>query len=313
MQELIRQKLFAAIQDILSCPANETFSKFSHDMIQWQGKGLRATLCLECGRSLGADIDALVRRAAVVEIFHLATLLHDDVLDEASHRRGKRVPHTSWGTVNVVLWGDYAVACALAELSSLDDRNADRYINESLREMIIKETEQQLRRSDWSMQLDEYIDIAMGKTGELFAIAAYLGAQAAGTDDDMRIAAGETGCIIGAAYQCIDDLYDLLPGSTDNDKNVWQDLPRGIMTLPTILALQKPAFSASETLTAISCEEWLAQLIQENVIEDIRDFVCGLTESADAQWAEISDTPLTLPGMIREKLDRIITRLIKDF
>lgn len=310
MQEVIRQKLCAAIQDILSCPTNETFSQFSRDMIQRQGKGFRAMLCLECGRSLGADIDVLVRRAAVVEIFHLATLLHDDVLDEASHRRGECVPHSSWGTVNVVLWGDYAVACALAELSELDDREADRYINESLREMIVKETEQQLRRSDWSMQLDEYIDIAMGKTGELFAIAAYLGAQAAGSDNDTRIAAGETGCIIGAAYQCVDDLYDLLPGSTDTDKNVWQDLPRGIMTLPTILALQKPAFNKSESLTAVSSEEWLKRLIRENVIEDIRDFVCGLTESADAQWAEISDTPLLLPGTIRETLDRIIHKLI---
>jgi len=308
MQELNRQKLYTDIGDILASPTSTVFSEFSGNMIQHQGKNLRASLCIECGLALGTDIDTLIRHAAIVEILHLATLLHDDVIDEASHRRGERVPHSTWGNSSVVLWGDYAVACALAELAEWNDHATDRYISSSLREMIVKETEQQLRRKDWLMTLDEYLAIARGKTGELFAVAAYLGARAAGSDDDIRFAAGETGRIIGTAYQCIDDLYDLLPDSTDTGKNVWQDLPHGVMTIPTILALQKLSIDELEDLTAISCKEWLTLLVNEHVIEDLRDFVCGLTASADTQWADITDTPLRLTGKIREKLDGIIKK-----
>jgi len=236
-------------------------------------------------------------------------LLHDDVLDGATRRRGRGVPHETWGETNIVLWGDLAVSCALAEIARCDGRELRTRIADTLKFMCAKEIEHHLRINDWAMSMSDYADIAQGKTGGLFAVAGLLGAPAGEAFAGMREAAAEAGLWLGTAYQYIDDLYDLVPSSGETQKDTWRDLPQGLVTLPTILALRKRPEWAKLPPRAVAQPDWVGRLAEEGIIDEVCSAVDDALCKAEDRWSAVSETSCPLAASMRRQAADIRSQL----
>lgn len=180
--------------------------------------------------------------AASVEMLHTATLLHDDVIDEAPLRRGKPSARMLWGNPVSVIGGDLLMVRALNVISSLGHPHLDRLTVQTLQELVFGEVEQLERRGYLDMDVDTFERIASRKTASLFALAAVGGAQLAGAQEPMLDVLREFAVSAGLAFQLDDDLLDLCSTPEAIGKAVGQDLATGSVTLPVADVLtQEPS------------------------------------------------------------------------
>jgi octaprenyl-diphosphate synthase len=199
------------------------------------GKRLRPLLTLLSCAAAGGDPDNAVSLATGVEVIHLSSLIHDDVIDEAEERRGQPSARTRWGNRTSILVGDLLIAETFRRLAD-DFGRAGLAV---LAEAVVQMCHAELREDDVFHRADEaaYLQNIHGKTAELLAAACGVGALAANnadTDAPLR----EYGLNLGLAFQIADDLLDLYGDPAELGKPVWQDLRRGKWTLPVIVALQ---------------------------------------------------------------------------
>lgn len=213
----------------------------------YRGKMLRPTLVLLCGltvRPPGSAFDsaaeipeANVTTAAVCEMVHMATLVHDDVLDEAEVRRRGLTVNRLHGNEPAVILGDYLIAAAY-HLCSQIDGEAGRYsslaIGRASMVMCAGELLQLHHRDDFSLDEATYFEIIDRKTAELIATSCELGAYHGGADPDLRARLRAFGRKLGVAFQIQDDLLDLMGDESTVGKSVNKDLEKGKMTLPLI-------------------------------------------------------------------------------
>jgi len=211
----------------------------------YRGKMLRPALLLLSGKACGGLGPAHATLAAVVEMVHLATLVHDDVLDEADERRGQASIHASHGNVAAVLLGDYLISHAYHLCASLDDQTAARLIGATTNTVCEGELLQNHHRGDISVDENLYFRIIRCKTGALTAAACQLGAMYAGVDRETVDALHSYGMSIGVAFQIVDDVLDIRGDQARGGKSLGRDLTAGKLTLPTIhcLANATPATS----------------------------------------------------------------------
>jgi heptaprenyl diphosphate synthase len=203
------------------------------ELFQAGGKRLRALAALDVGRALAVPAELAILVAELVELTHGATLLHDDVIDEADTRRGQPAARVRWSNTLSVLGGDFLLLRALDRVAELGCAELGRWHRTTLRELLGAEVAQhQARRAkDWSV--DGYLAIARGKTGALFALACAGPALCA---EDRASSAGLSrfGNELGVAFQIADDLRDLL--GLDPGKPSALDLTDGVPSLPIRLA-----------------------------------------------------------------------------
>ncbi len=212
----------------------------AHDLFAAGGKRLRALATLVVGRGLGVPASAAVRLAEVVELTHGATLLHDDVIDEADTRRGRPAARVRWNNTLAILGGDYLLVRALRLAASLDSPALLHAHHRTLDELVAAEVAQHLAKAEFDLSTDGYLAVAEGKTGSLFAFAASGPALLAG-DDASAADLDRFGRDIGVAFQIADDLRDLL--GSDATKSTGLDLSDGVLSLPLrIAASEDPAF-----------------------------------------------------------------------
>jgi octaprenyl-diphosphate synthase len=202
------------------------------------GKRLRPMLVLLSGRMLGDANPMLIRMAAVVEMIHTATLVHDDVLDGASVRRHVPTVNADWGVHNSVLLGDYLFTHAFHLASTLDDVRACRLIGKATNRVCEGELCQGLERGNLDLTELAYFDMIDGKTAELLACACQLGALFSGASAEIVQALTRFGRNVGLAFQIADDLLDLVGDEQTTGKSLGTDLEQQKMTLPLIRALQ---------------------------------------------------------------------------
>ena len=199
------------------------------------GKRLRPMLCLAAaGMAGGAPQSNDVKLAATVEFIHTATLLHDDVVDDAKQRRGRPTANLLWDNTSSVLVGDYLFARAFQLMVECGSLRVLDILSDAAATIAEGEVLQLTAQRNLAVDEATYIRIARGKTAALFAAACEAGALVAGADGAAAAAFRAYGDALGIAFQIADDLLDYAGDSARTGKAVGGDLSEGKMTLPVI-------------------------------------------------------------------------------
>jgi octaprenyl-diphosphate synthase len=200
----------------------------------YRGKRLRPVLLLLTARACGKVVAAHHTLAAVVEMIHTATLVHDDVLDGARVRRRVPTVNALWGTKTSVLLGDYLFTHAFHLSATLDDVRACRIIGEATNRVCEGELKQGLERGNLELGEDAYHEQIDGKTAALIEACGRLGALFAGAPEDVVEAMARYARRLGVAFQIADDLLDLVGEEKTAGKSLGTDLEQQKLTLPLI-------------------------------------------------------------------------------
>ena len=201
---------------------------------RFQGKQLRGALVLLTGEATGNATDEHSAVAAIVEMIHLATLVHDDILDGAEVRRRVACVNQRWDNQIAVLLGDFLYARAFALSTELSSRLCSRLLAETTRTVCVGEIEQSTRRYDFEMSPSDYETIAAAKTASLYAAACELGARYPGGNLELGARMADAGRDLGLAFQIVDDCLDLTAREDEVGKSVGTDVEDGKVTLPVL-------------------------------------------------------------------------------
>ena len=204
--------------------------------IRLSGKRLRPALLLLAGQAVGRLRDEHITLAAVVEMIHTATLVHDDVLDEAAIRRHEDTVNARWNNETSVLLGDFLFTHAFYLASTLESTYACRTIGRATNIVCDGELRQTITSGDVNLSEDDYLAIVEAKTAELCACSCELGAYYAGGDEVTVARLAAFGRNLGITFQIADDLLDLEGNESATGKSLGTDLAKRKMTLPLIHA-----------------------------------------------------------------------------
>jgi octaprenyl-diphosphate synthase len=251
-----------------------------------RGKRLRPLMALLAGGATGDISSSHIDLAVIVELIHLATLVHDDILDEADRRRDQPTVNARWGNSLSVLLGDCLFAHALTLSTKFEDAEISRAIARAASQVCSGEMIQTQRRFDLQLRVADYLQIVEMKTGWLFATAAELGATISGAEAAIVRLLRQFGMGIGTAYQIYDDCLDLAGNEVATGKTLGTDLQKGKFTLPILIFLQ----SASEFE-----RERCSTLIVEGRTDEVTDLLKnGATNGA------LNSSITTATELIRE-------------
>lgn len=212
------------------------------------GKRFRPMILLLSARLCGYEGDRHVPMAGVVEFIHTATLLHDDVVDNAKLRRGSASVNSVWGDGASILVGDYLLSKAFALTVANGDMRTLQVLSHTTTRMAEGEVLQLLKHSDPSTTEKDYLDVVTSKTAVLISAAAQIPAILTGVSLEKETALADYGTGLGMAYQLIDDCLDYTSTDEDLGKPVGNDLREGKVTMPLIFAARKGTNAEKEFL-----------------------------------------------------------------
>jgi octaprenyl-diphosphate synthase len=291
--------------------------------LESSGKRLRPTLVFFSGwRGEGVVDDALVKAAGVVEMVHLATLVHDDIMDLAELRRNRQTAARKYGPDAAVLLGDALFSQALHVASQFPTPEVCRLVSASTRRVCSGEIMQTLRRRDINVSLEEYRRMIDLKTAELFRVSCYLGALLSAQAPGFADAADRFGHHLGIAYQIYDDLVDFLGEEKQIGKTLGTDLATGKLTLPLMLLLEKlPAAERAATVMAlrdghspglVASQQRMKELgIGTAVMQSIDHEVSAALTALDP-YAGVAATPLLreLAALLKRQVAKLSSRAV---
>ena len=202
------------------------------------GKRLRPALALLSAGATGKITEAHVDLAVILELIHIATLVHDDIIDGAEMRREQATANAKWGNAITVLLGDCLFAHALRLSTNFSNSDISRRIADAAAEVCSGEIIQTQRRFDLKLSTLDYYRIIEMKTAALFSAACELGAALNEADQPVIGALKTFGTKLGVAYQIYDDILDLAGSEAETGKTLGTDLRKGKFTLPVLLMLQ---------------------------------------------------------------------------
>ena len=202
------------------------------------GKRIRPALLLLASRLFSHSSDRMITLGAVVEYIHTATLLHDDVIDEAATRRGRKSANSRWGNKTTVLIGDFLYTKSMAMALTQDNLGILRLLSEVTLRMIEGQVLEIEREADLSVREDQHIDIIRRKTADLFGACMRIGAILGEASLEQEKALSAYGLALGLAFQMKDDLLDFTASEKALGKPVGLDLREGKLTLPVIYMLE---------------------------------------------------------------------------
>ena len=212
------------------------------------GKRLRPVLLLLTCGALGYTGNQRYNLAAVVEFIHTATLLHDDVVDESTLRRGRPTANERFGNPASVLVGDFLYSRAFQMMLSADSMRVMQILADATNVIAEGEVLQLMNMHDASLNEEGYLRVIRSKTAKLFEASARLGPILAGSAPEIETACAHYGQALGTAFQVIDDVLDYDGNSIEMGKNLGDDLREGKATLPLILAMQRGTPEQSRTV-----------------------------------------------------------------
>lgn len=205
---------------------------------KFHGKRVRPALLLHCAHILGEVREVHISLGSVVEMLHNATLVHDDVLDEAVLRRQVRTLNAVWGNEASILFGDYLFAKAYTLCAKLHNREANLILANTVEEMCVGELSQISTKFNFDMTEEQYLQVIQHKTASLFATACRLGSVGNGAEPGAVDALAAYGNAFGIAFQIIDDCLDLSGSEKEMGKSLGSDLEKGKLTLPVLKLLR---------------------------------------------------------------------------
>lgn len=233
-----------------------------HYIVDAGGKRLRPLLVLLVAASVGKCSDSAVKLAAVVEFIHTATLLHDDVVDISSLRRGRPTANAEFGNAPSVLVGDFLYTRAFQLMVELGDMGILAHMADTTNTIAEGEVLQLVRAGNADTSEEEYLDVITRKTAILFAAGCYGAARLSGQNEEVSQRLHTFGLNLGIAFQMIDDVLDYEGDPAAMGKNVGDDLNEGKPTLPLIYTL-KQGNDAEQALVRQAITEKTAQNIDE--------------------------------------------------
>jgi len=260
-----------------------------------RGKRLRPLLALLAAGASGRINSDHVDLAVIVELIHIATLVHDDVMDEAVRRRAQPTANARWGNSLSVLLGDCLFAHALTLSTNFENADIGRAIARTATTVCSGEMIQTQRRFDLNLTVQDYLRIVEMKTGSLFSAAAELAAVISEAEPNVIETFKNFGVQVGTAYQIYDDCVDLAGNETVTGKTLGTDLRKGKFTLPVLIFLR----SASEFEREHCCQLVLEEKIEE-MIELLKNSATNgaLNESITAGSDLIREAQCTLDGIV---------------
>jgi len=264
-------------------------AKLVNHVERYRGKRLRPILLLLTARACGQVSRAHHILAAVVEMIHTATLVHDDVLDEAQLRRHVPTINAHWGNKASILLGDMLFSQAFHLASTVGDAHACEIIGRATDRVCEGELHQIMERGNLDLSESEYLDIIDGKTAELTACCCRLGALYAGADELVVEQMSDFGRCLGTAFQIADDLLDLTGREDATGKTLGTDLHQQKLTLPIIHMLQRlPAEKAAQARRLLAeppmtRESWWPLLQETGAVQYARH--CADEHAAKARHA----------------------------
>eukprot|EP00913_Durusdinium_trenchii_P023341 g21919.t1 len=265
---------------------------------RFRGKRLRPMLLLLTATAVGKINRQHKVLSAVVEMIHTATLVHDDVLDEASSRRHVATVNARWNNETSVLFGDYLFTHAFHLAATLETTLACRLIGRATNVVCEGELTQIRERGNLDLTEDEYLRIIDGKTAELCALCCFLGAHFGGADEATIQAAEQYGRNLGMAFQIADDVLDLIGQESETGKSLGTDFEKQKLTLPLIHLLSEAdepqAGQLREALsnpTAESCRDVLGILESSSSLEYARNRALEFAATARAHLQHLPETP----------------------
>ena len=315
--ELLRDDLSAIEREfaVQSASPVNVITDIATYLIAGGGKRIRPLLLLLSAKALGSTSNARIRLGAVVEMLHTATLVHDDIIDEADTRRGRPSSNTTWGNSKCVLAGDWLYMQAFqSALKQRDFHVLDLLI--SLTQQMVEGELLQMQKLGHLINEEEYFDLIYRKTACLFKVSMQLGAAIADEpsqqwDQPM----GEYGRNLGLAFQIVDDVLDLTASEEVLGKPVASDLREGKATLAVIHALERGTGAERESIrmvladrafTRVSHAAILEILQRHGSIEYAMDTACAYAEAARLSIAELPDSDakralLWVPGFVTSR------------
>ena len=214
-------------------------NQISNYIVSAGGKRIRPRLVLMFAGALGFTGAERHTLAAIVEFIHTATLLHDDVVDESSLRRGRSTANAVFGNAASVLVGDFLYSRAFQMMVSMNNLRVLDVLADATNVIAEGEVLQLLNLHDADLAVDDYLRVIRYKTAKLFEASARLGAVLAGASPAIEEACADYGRALGTAFQLVDDLLDYDGETHELGKNVGDDLREGKPTLPLLLALAR--------------------------------------------------------------------------
>ena len=227
----------------------DLISQMSQYIINSGGKRIRPLLLLLCARATNYKGDYHYSMAVVIELIHTATLLHDDVVDGSSTRRGQETANELWGNAPSVLVGDFLYSRAFEIMVEPNSMQIMKILSKATNQISEGEVLQLLNIKNANVSQSEYFEVIERKTACLFKAACQIAGILSESDKDIINALGSFGMHLGNAFQIIDDTLDYESNSSVIGKEVGDDLSEGKVTLPMIYALENTKGSEKETLS----------------------------------------------------------------
>jgi octaprenyl-diphosphate synthase len=241
----------------------------SRYIISAGGKRLRPALLLLVAGALSSQHKRRHELAAVVEFIHTATLLHDDVVDDSTLRRGRATANVSFGNPASVLVGDFLYSRAFQMMVECGEMRVMEVLADATNVIAEGEVLQLMNMHDASLTEEDYLRVIRSKTAKLFEASARLPAIIEKSTSDVEIACAEYGQALGTAFQVIDDVLDYEGDASELGKNLGDDLREGKTTLPLIIAMQRCSPGERE-LIQHAIEEGNAQEDLSAIVQIVR-------------------------------------------
>jgi len=269
------------------------------------GKRVRPLLVLLAAETGERPADpGVITAACVVELTHLASLYHDDVMDEAALRRGADSANARWDNHVAILTGDFLFSKS-SELTAELGADAVRIQAQTFTRLVEGQIQETVAPGPGEDPLEHYLDVVAGKTGSLIATSARYGAIFGGATADVQRALTEYGEIVGSAFQLSDDILDIASDSVESGKTPGTDLREGVPTLPVLMAKASTDPADARLLELLDADlsdealhaEALRLLRAHPAMQQARDYVVG--QAAEAK-ERLSVVP---PGAVRDALE----------
>lgn len=270
----------------------------SHHIIQSGGKRIRPLLVLLTSRACQYQGRDHITLAAMIEFFHTATLLHDDVVDESTLRRGRETANKIWGGKACILVGDYLFTQSVKLMVSVQHWDIMNLLAETSHQISCGEVKQLVNRHRYSLSIPEYLDVISSKTAVLFAASAAIGGILSHSNEPIKKALYQYGLHLGNAFQLVDDALDYCADPETTGKNIGDDLADGKATMPLLHAL-KHGNQNQQTIIKTSLErgslehlpEILTAISNTNAIEYTREYANNEAHAAIDALSPLPDSP----------------------
>ncbi|MFQ5965162.1 MAG: polyprenyl synthetase family protein [Candidatus Scalinduaceae bacterium] len=267
--QMLEERLY---KDIAS--GDEHIADLIFHISKIKGKRFRPALLLLSGKCSGNLVPQHIDLAIVIELVHTATLVHDDIIDEAVVRRHVKTINAKWGREISILFGDYLFSRGFTILSSLDSQIASLIMSQTVSVMCEGEIVQLMRRYDPNLTESEYLSIIERKTASLCATSSKLGAIFSGANKKVSEAFTNYGMKLGTAFQIIDDCLDVVGVEEEIGKSLNTDIQNGKLTLPLIRLVNRLPTSRKES----ACE----LIFQQNDTKETKSAIIDLLSEHEA-------------------------------